>query len=213
MLSWFITPGVIAAVKEILGPDAVWIPECSVHRNRYIGWHKDTSIQARSGLQSHETDNTPIIQCAIYFQANDALTGGGLTLIRGSHKTPDHFSPMLTENLAERVGYKLLKTLGLSAFNKADRHPQKEDVLSVMGDVVLFDVRTDHCATQPHPNAPKNTDKLAIFNTFGVDSPAFRDYFQFMKGRPEPYYQYHRETPLPQAVRDRGETLGIPVWY
>lgn len=213
LLQKLITPSFINIIKDILGDNAVWIPECSIHRNRYIHWHKDTSIQELSGETSHHNIQHSLIQAAIYFQNNDE-SGGGITVISRSHIQRDHYYQMLSSSLPKRVYYKLLKMLKISAFDRMERSPLKTDIPSCTGDLVLFDVRLDHRATLPQAEYINNhTDKLAIFNTFGKDNIVTRKYFQFMKARKEPYYCYFREYPLPKEVYQWAEELNINVMY
>lgn len=207
-----ITAPYIAAIKAILGNDAVWIPECSIHRNRYIGWHKDTSIQELGGETSHLQDTTPLLQTAIYFQDNTPGHGGGLTVIAGSHSDNSRYHGMFSHSLLHRSYYKLLKWLHCSPFHRMERSPHKVDIPCRAGDLIIFDVRLDHRATRPlHKDLP--TDKLAMFQTFGKPNTLTKNYFKFMKQRPEPYYRYFREVPLPQAVYQHVAALGIEVWY
>jgi hypothetical protein len=200
----------INIIKSLVGTEAVWIPECSVRRNRYVCWHKDSSVQELSGEYSHHDIDAPLIQAAIYFQDNS--NGGGITLVKGSHKTADHFAPMLTNSLTSRAYYKLKKTIKASAFDTAERSELKIDIPTKPGDLLLFDIRIDHRSTYP-TNTRAATEKFSVFNTFGKNNIVTKKYFDFMKKRPEPYYRYFREYPLPDSVYERGAELGIDVWY
>ena len=212
LISVLLTPAFVNAIRSILGDDFVWMPECSIHRNRYIHWHKDTSYQESHGEHSHIGSESPLIQAAIYFQENGPQ-GGGLTVLPGTHTDPDKYSKMYRTALHWRAWYWLLKRIKLSAFDHADRHPDKVDIPTDISDLLLFDLRLDHCST-PAAKTPQPTkDKLAIFNTFARKDEASRQYFEFMKNRTEPYYRYYREYPLPQAVYDHAASLGVTIWY
>ena len=199
-------------LKDILGEEIVWIPECSIHRNRFIHWHKDTSVQELHGEQSHREYAAPLVQAAIYFQDNDPKTGGGLTVILGSQTLPDSFAPMLSASPLHRIYYKLLKTLRLSSFERAERSKLKVNVPSAVGSLLLFDLRVDHRSTGSKKEK-NGVDKLAIFNTFGLDNTTTKDYYRFMKERPEPYYQYFRDKPLHPSVYAKAAEHGITIWY
>ena len=63
------------ALYQLLGDEIVWLPECAVHRNRYIDWHKDTTEQELAGVLSHQAGE-PMLQVATYFQDNGEAGGG-----------------------------------------------------------------------------------------------------------------------------------------
>jgi hypothetical protein len=205
----------IEAIKDILGQDAVLIPECSIHRNRFIHWHKDTSIQELEKETSHKDYNFPLIQAAIYFQDN-SVHGGGLTVLPGTHMKQDRFKHMLSTTVFNKLFHGILKKMEISAFDKAEMSKEKIDLPTKIGDLLLFDVRIDHRSSLPEKKClDQNTskDKLAIFNTFGNDNIVTRKYFDFMKQRTEPYYRYFRDVPLPEVVYKKASELNINIWY
>ncbi len=55
------------AIRSVAGGDVVWLPECAVHRNRYVPWHKDTTVQELNGVTSHYGNEGAMLQVAIYF--------------------------------------------------------------------------------------------------------------------------------------------------
>jgi hypothetical protein len=198
-------------LKDLLGEHLVWIPECSIHRNRYIHWHKDTSIQEFRGELSHQNYEHPLVQAAIYFQENDPETGGGLTLMPATHAMPDKYAHMLTSSFAKKSFFKLLKMFRRSEFDKSERG-HKVDADTRMGDLLLFDLRINHRSTGAKSN--KNlVDKLAIFNTFCLNNSTSEGYFHFMKNRPEPYYRYFQELPLPDVVYQKAAENQVSIWY
>jgi len=207
-----INADLIALLKNIIGEEIVWIPECSIHRNRYIQWHKDTSIQESYNELSHLNYNSPMIQVAIYFQDNDN-SGGGLTVIPESHITNDPYSKMLKNNILNRSYYKLLKLFQCSPFHIAENHPNKLDINTKIGDLLLFDLRIDHRSSIPTQKNEKMVDKFAIFNTFGKPDSALKGYFDFMKNRPEPFYRYFQTFPLPDIVYQCAKSVGVNIWY
>lgn len=201
----------IAIVKSLIGPDAFLIPECALHKGRFINWHTDTTEQEMAGIISHRDLSTPILQVATYFQENDRNAGGGLTVIPGTHQFPDPFLRLYSKKWRDKALNRFLKTLGMSVFDRLDRHPEKIDIPSCAGDLLLFDLRLFHRST--FPRRRDGLEKFAVFNTFTCDTPAGRDYFQFMKRRPEPYYRYFREKPLAPAMRQKAAELDVGLWY
>lgn len=201
----------IAVIKSLIGPGAILIPECALHKGRFINWHTDTTEQELAGMLSHRDLSAPILQAATYFQDNDRDSGGGLTVLPGTHRLPDPFLRLYRKRWRDKVRNRLLKTLGMSVFDRLDRHPDKIDVPSRTGDLLIFDVRLFHRATFPRRRGVP--EKYAVFNTFTGDTPAGRDYFRFMKQRPEPYYRFFREKPLAPLLRRKAAELDIRLWY
>ena len=200
-----------AVLHQLVGPDAVLIPECAIHRDRFIRWHADTTEQEITGIVSHRDLSTPMLQVATYFQENGP-SGGGITALPGTHRAADPFCTYYSKRLGWRVFNKVLKWLGRSLFHRLDRHPQRTDVLHQLGDLVIFDLRLHHRATFPMPHAPRVT-KFAVFNTCTLPTAAGMDYYHFMKKRPEPYYRFFREKPLPPAVQQVAERLHLRLLY
>src|SRR5690349_14968967 len=53
-LRWLLVhPPLLAAIREILGDDFVYLPEMSAHDSGYGGWHKDTTSQESVGHRFH----------------------------------------------------------------------------------------------------------------------------------------------------------------
>lgn len=200
-----------AVAKELLGEQATLIPECAIHRERYIDWHKDTTVQEMAGLSSHAgREADPILQFATYFQDNTE-NGGGLTVIPGSQHWPDPFLKWYGEGMWQRIWNKVLKIMGLSVFHRLEKQPGKTDLPIKTGDLLVFDVRIFHRAT--FRKQGMGPEKFAIFNTFIRQTKAGLDYFHFMKKRPEPYYAYFREKPLPPALVNHYKELNINILY
>ncbi len=198
------------AVRDLLGADAAWIPECAVHRERFFGWHKDSSGVERAGMQSHKNYEAPLLTAAVYFQDN-TLGAGGLTVVAGTQSDPDRTLHYYSKRPFRKVKNKLLKWLGISALDQLEKDAGKIDVPSKLGDLVLFDIRLSHRATFPRQKAP--VEKLAIFNAFVRDDRVGREFLQFQKLRPEPYYQYFKQYPPSEAVYERAKELNMKVLY
>lgn len=196
------------AVRGLLGPEAAWIPECAVHRDRFFGWHKDSSGVERAGMRSHRAYEPPLLTCALYFQDNGP-GAGGLTVAAGTHREPDRTLHYYSKKLRHRLPNKLLKWLGRSEFDRLER--RRTDLPSRFGDLVIFDIRLSHRAT--YPRAPAPVEKLAIFNAFVRDDAVGREFLAFQKRRPEPHFQYFRDVAPPECVYRQAETLGMKVLY
>ena len=210
LLPLIFTEPYMQVMRDLLGPQAVWIPECAVHRERFFGWHKDSGGVERAGMLSHKTYAHPMLTAAIYFQDN-GVGGGGLTVVSGTHRAPDHTLNYYGKSLPNRLKIKCLKWLGISEFDRLERNPGKIDLPSQLGDLVIFDIRLSHRATLPQQKSP--TEKLAIFNAFVRDDEVGREFLAFQKLRPEPYYQFFRQSGSPECVFQWGEHLGMKVLY
>ena len=130
----------IESLKSILGNELVCIPECCIHKNRYFDWHTDWSVV----LGDHPEANSRKIlndythlQCAIYLQENSPL-GGGLTVIKRSHKNCSNFNTIYTQRPINKLIQKILKNTKLSLFNRLDRNKNAIRIEQKVGDVLLF---------------------------------------------------------------------------
>jgi hypothetical protein len=198
------------AIRQLAGCKVVWLPECAVHHDRYAAWHKDTTEQELGGVKSHLNRDNAMLQVATYFQSNDAEEGGGITVVPGSHLQADRFLSLYHTGWSSRLWRKILKLAGRSVFQQIERRKEYYDVPSNAGDLVIFDVRTDHRATLP--KRPPARVKYAVFNTFGNPSPQLRDYLEFMKRRPEPYYRFLSTYRAPAVVLNTAKKYDVEVW-
>ena len=210
VLPLIFTDAYIAVICDLLEGSAAWIPECAVHRERFFGWHKDSSGVERAGMDSHKTYAYPMLTAAVYFQDN-GLGGGGLSVVAGSHRSPDKTLYYYSKSHLRRIRNKLLKWLGKSEFHRLERDPRKEDLPSRLGDLVVFDIRLSHKATFPQQKS--SIEKLAIFNAFVRNDAVGQEFLAYQKRRPEPFYQYFSQSTLPECVYQRAQQLGIPVLF
>ncbi len=173
--------GFISILKSILEDDFVFLPEMALQASGYGRWHKDTSSQEAHGHLFHYEPDFLMIEAAIYLQPNDE-TGGGLDVVPGSHTKPDMQSIKLS--LFKRI----LRRLGL--YKSPDRNgysiPNNE------GDLVLFDFRIDHQATQP-VKAIKKT-KYAMFFACSKNNRHVSEYIRFIRSRKG--YDYLNDDPI-----------------
>ena len=124
-----------------------------------------------------------MVQCAIYFQDNDEY-GGGLDVVPGSHTEPDHTPPAPKVTFVDRVRGKL-------GFPKKSAPPPEEPnaitIPSKAGDLVIFNVLTNHQATQPRicgtNEIPEERRKFALFFVCAVNNEHAERYVEFITGQ------------------------------
>jgi ectoine hydroxylase-related dioxygenase (phytanoyl-CoA dioxygenase family) len=188
-------PPVLAALRGLLGDDFVVLPESVVQRNRFGGWHKDTTSQERTGLLFHRADDFLMVEAAIYLQDNSTEHGGGLDVVPGSHRTRDPYvRPSLTDKVRSKLG------LPPSAPRRFTQ------VASRAGDLVLFDFRLDHRAT---PRTAPAEDKLAIFFAASSNTSHVASYVDFISGRPE--YTYLQGRTVPGDLLEQARLAGVRI--
>jgi len=144
------------------------------------------------------------------FQPN-SISGGGLTVIPGSHFNNDRFLRLYEKSLLNRINNKIKKTLCISTFDKINKFENAIQIQNEVGDLLIFDVRLDHKSTGTQ-NSTTGIDKFAIFNTFGNDNRFTKEYLDFMKTRPEPYYQYLQTTKFPKQLYEKAASQNIKIW-
>lgn len=211
-LRWLLAhPPIVGALRSLLGDDFLYVHEATAHRDRYAGWHKDTTSQERRGHDFHWQPGFAMVQCAIYLQDNTSA-GGGLSVLPGSHITPDRYMPFadfpsddprdtprgwgdvepitrrLLEHLpggghAERIGKRLLQRLGRRVGVPPPVHSgiREHAICSQLGDLVMFDMRLDHRGTPSAPGAA--LEKLALFFIVGRNDAYTRRYAQWQRER------------------------------
>ena len=119
----------------MLGEDFCFLPEMTAHHQGFGNWHKDTTSMEQDGEDFHRSPDFRMVQCAIYMQDQTERYGGGLDLVPGSHKGTD---PTARGGVGSFV-YRLRRRVG----GKVRTLPSRA------GDLVVFDLRTDHRATEP----------------------------------------------------------------
>lgn len=170
-------PRVLGALRSLLGDDFVVLPETVAHDSRYGGWHKDTTPLERAGVDFHKDPEFAMLECAYYLQDNDEY-GGGLDVVPGSHTEEDVTPAAPKVTFLDKVAYKL----GRPRY-KANDVFAREGALSIpsrAGDLIAFDLRLDHMATQPLQRSlkdiPDSRRKLAIFFIAAANNDATRRY-------------------------------------
>lgn len=176
--SVMVAPAFVGALRSLLGDDFLFLPEMAAHDSRYGGWHKDTTPAERAGLTFHREPEFRMVECAFYLQDNDEH-GGGLDVVPGSHRTPD-VTPPSKPTIIDRV----LGKLGRARAEKIVAREGAHSVPSHAGDLVIFDLRLDHMASQPHHGSlrgiPDDRRKLALFFVVGANNAHSRRYKDFI---------------------------------
>lgn len=205
----------LGAIRSLTKSTPVLMPETAIHHQFYTGWHKDTTSQEKSGVDFHWKDGAVLLQCGYYLQDNNAL-GGGLTVMPGSHQTKDYFySTSIEVNFWKRVKRKL------GIYNEAKdknvnphNHPIV-DIPSKAGDFVIFNMRTNHRATQPANGRPETVpfehSKIAVFNAFTADNFSAEEYFNYITSRQEPFYQALKNRPENTPLNEAASRLNFKV--
>jgi ectoine hydroxylase-related dioxygenase (phytanoyl-CoA dioxygenase family) len=178
-----VNPKALGALRSLLGDDFVFVPEMAAHDSRYGHWHKDTTPMERDGLDFHRQPDFKMVQCAIYFQDNDEY-GGGLDVVSGSHREPDHTPPAPKLTFLDRVRAKL-------GFAKPGPPPPVEpnaiSIESGAGDLVIFNVLLNHQATQPRVcgtnEVPAEHRKFAVFFVCSANNEHPQRYVDYIKSQ------------------------------
>jgi hypothetical protein len=181
-------PPVVEALKTILGPNPVSLPEMAVHDSGFGGWHKDTSSLDLAGKTWHYDPEFRMIQAAIYLQPNGEY-GGGLDIVPGSQNDrPDDNGGGALKRLVKR---------GKDALSR-----KPYTIPSNAGDMVIFDVRCDHKATSPTAcepdDIPAEHRKFAAFSVWSATrehAEKYREHIASRKG-----YDYLEGHSYPEDV-------------
>lgn len=208
---------VISEVKTILGEDPILMPETAIHYKLYTGWHKDTTSQEKAGHTFHLQPGSLMIEAGFYLQDNDRY-GGGLTVMKGSHRTSDYFTGGMEKKrtLLTRVINKLAPT---EEKDDPAINPHKHEIVNIpskAGDLVIFNLRTNHRATLPQKGntseVPRQKEKLAFFNAFSSNHPSAKEYLDYICSRPEPFYQNLKNKRPNEKLLHVGKEKGFIVY-
>ena len=199
-LRWLLVhPPLVAALREVLGEDFVYLPESSAHDSGYGGWHKDTTSQEVSGHRFQWSPDFAMLEAAIYLQENHRLYAGGLDVIPGSHRLKDRHINQPTD-LKSRTKRRVELAL------------RRKTLRTRTGDLLLFDFRIDHRATQParFVKIPESHRKLAVFFACSANNDHASSYRAFIAGRPD-YTYLHGEHEYPRDLLDLTEKAGVQL--
>lgn len=198
-LRWLLVhPPLLAAIRSLLGDDFIYLPEMSAHDSGYGGWHKDTTSQETAGHTFQWESGFRMLEAAIYLQENHPLYAGGLDVVPGSHKRHDWF--IGRRSLRERV------QRGITLATKRRALPTRP------GDLLLFDFRLDHRATQPAPllDVPASHRKLAVFFACSANNSYAQRYREFLASR-EDYTYLHGAHEYPPDLQQLAASASIQL--
>ena len=206
----------ILAAKELLGPEMVCVPECSIHYNRYFDWHRDTAIMEANGLSTHTIPTNRLIQGGLYLQDN-SYDGGGLILIPGSNFGEDKFKKHYYGSRYDKVINGFQKILGISLGQKIERSSKLVLPATKAGDVLFFDSYLDHRASFSRTifgkaKIPKK-EKFAIFNGFCSNRRMAKDYLQSIIRPDEPYANFLKQATTPPKLVQKTRELKFEIEY
>jgi ectoine hydroxylase-related dioxygenase (phytanoyl-CoA dioxygenase family) len=180
-------PEVLDMLRSALGEDFVLLPEMALHDSRYGGWHKDTTPLESAGYDFHWEPGFRLLECGIYFQDNDEF-GGGLDIVPGSHREPDDSPPPPKVTFMRRLRGKLSQ-MGVLPPPKdppTAEEPRRFSIPNKARDLVAFDLRAKHMATQPSPGIeeiPADKRKFALLFIAGANNEHSRRYRDLIAGQ------------------------------
>jgi hypothetical protein len=165
-------------LRGLLGDDFVVMREASAHFELFGGWHKDTTSQERAGQTFQWDRDYLMVEVAYYLQDNSEEFGGGLDVQPGTHRKREH---------STQDG--LLNKIRNRVFGAPDEHTSSLSVPSKAGDLVIFDFRLNHQATQrTSSNPPPDRQKMAVFIACSRNTPHVQRYHDYIASRPD--YEY-----------------------
>ena len=202
----------LRAMDAIFGPEAVVLAEPAVHRGRYYYWHKDSTFIDEQGLDFHWQPDFQAAMTVLYLQPNHREFGGGITVVPGTHREPDFYHRIPTMSLAGRAVLKAKKILGVSHFDRLDKHPRLHPVATEKGDLLVLDMRVDHKGTPRIKAAPY--EKYGIMNIACSGYATAQRLRASLRARPSGYYRdYLAHEPQTTPVLERiGEERGATIW-
>jgi hypothetical protein len=195
-------------IKSLLGEDYAVLREAVAQCNQYGTWHKDTTSQEMLGHVFQRESDYLMLEVAYYLQDNTDELAGGLDVEPGSHLHPDPF-------LGRR--WKLHNALGQSVLSTAWQRVTGRssefitDFVSIpskAGDMVIFDFRINHRASQPRNlSAANDSGKLAVFLACSRNNEHVKTYHDFISSRPE--YVYLKDFSYDPELLKQAEGAGI----
>lgn len=208
-------PAVLDAIRSLAGDNPVLMPETAIHHKFYSTWHKDTSTLERAGHNFHNDERCLLLQSGFYMQDNDEF-GGGLTIMPGSHNYKDYYYVKNAKTFLTRIFNKLT---GKKVPLNFEPNPYKlsiYDVPSKAGDLVIFNMKANHCATFPKKGTiaevPPSISKIAFFNAFAANNETSKEYLEFILNRNEPYYQSLRNRKVIETLTTKAKELSFTVF-
>jgi len=184
-LNWiFQKEELLSGLRSLLGDDFVFLPESALHHAGYGGMHKDTNAQEKAGYTFHWDNDFNVVQVGIYLQDNHPEYAGGLDVIPGSNHVRWGVQPNKLASIIKRNWNRLARKIGLRSSQKS--------LFTKAGDAAVFNLRTDHGATQPKvERIPDEFSKFAIFVVCSRNNKHAITYTNYIKSRGD--YVYLKE--------------------
>lgn len=209
-----LTKNVVDTAKFLAGEDhMVLIPETAIMKGFYPTWHKDTTTPEKYGHTFHLRSDFNVIRCGFYLQDNNEY-GGGLSVFAGSHKVSDYLTGEFPERtLMSRIKDRL--TTNAEEKNKfLNPHNLKlVDIPSKAGDLVFFNFKIIHKGTIPRSqriaDVPADMTKIALFDIFGANNEATKQYIDFLKTRPEAIYNFAKNHKQSKEFDEYMQSIGL----
>ena len=176
----------VLGLRGILGSPVIFIPEHALQKGFYSNWHRDTSSPRKDKESFYLEPEFRIAQVALYLQDNSPAEGGGLDVVPGSHR--EVFLEWL-EDIGSRLAAKIplpfnrgrYRLLTLPARMGAIlRKPVSLPIKA--GDVVAFDLRIRHRATQrASPAGTGSKPKYGLFLVCSADNELAYEYLRYAR--------------------------------
>ena len=211
-----LTKNIVDTAKFLSGEEhLVLIPETAIMKGFYPRWHKDTTTPEKYGHTFHLRPDFNVIRCGFYLQDNNEY-GGGLSVFAGSHKVSDYLTGEFPERtLLSRIKNRL--TPNAEEKNKFlnPYHLKLVDIPSKAGDLVFFNFKTIHKGTIPKSqrigDVPLDMTKIALFDIFGANNEATKQYIDFLKTRPEAIYSFAKNPKKSNEFDDYMKSIGLEL--
>lgn len=202
----------LAAMEDVFGPDTVVLAEPAVHRGRYYYWHKDSTFLDEQGEDYHWKSDFQAAMTVMYLQENHPDFGGGITVVPRTHRAPDFYHRIPNMSLVERAVLKAQKIVGISHFDRLDKHQQLHQIASKKGDLLILDMRVDHKGTPAKKPVPYT--KYGIMNIACTGTQTAERLRQSLRKRSSGYYREYlakepKTTPVLKRIEDE---KGIHMW-
>ena len=211
----------LKALRNLLGEDFIFLKEMSAHLSGYGNWHKDTTAQEVAGHTFHFDKDFLIIQAALYLQDNTKEYGGGLDVIKGSHKmsddyvksriSPNGFIKSFFWKLKNKIKTFFKKQAFFKKYRKNIHEKVSHTIPSKAGDLVIFDYRLDHKASWPQREVPYETPKMAIFFSASKNNLHAENHMKFLETRKE--YMYLKNHKYQENLIDRAKKNKVNMWF
>lgn len=191
-------PGLLAAVRGLLGPDVRYLQHTDLHVGfSSFNWHRDSVSRALGVGPDWDESDAPyrIVRVGIYLQA--AAGSFKFGLVPGTHR-PDDARAARARRAAERGAGWLGHARRLLTGRNPDL-PGAEWVRAAAGDAVVFDPRVLHTGT------PVDGAKYSLFVAYGVPNRHAAHHAHY-------YRAVRRELaygPIPEALVERLLAAGL----